>query len=36
MAVSKAEPAALADIRVLDLSTNYAAYAGRLLADLGR
>src|SRR5436190_4598459 len=28
-------PAALAGIRVLDLTTNYAAYAGRLLADLG-
>ena len=35
MAVPQSEPAALADIRVLDLSTNYAAYAGRLLADLG-
>jgi benzylsuccinate CoA-transferase BbsE subunit len=28
-------PAALAGLRVLDLSTNHAAYAGRLLADLG-
>ena len=28
-------PAALAGIHVLDLTTNYAAYAGRLLADLG-
>jgi benzylsuccinate CoA-transferase BbsE subunit len=27
--------AALAGIRVIDLTTNYAAYAGRLLADLG-
>ena len=27
--------AALAGLRVLDLSTNHAAYAGRLLADLG-
>ena len=27
--------AALTGIRVLDLTTNYAAYAGRLLADLG-
>jgi benzylsuccinate CoA-transferase BbsE subunit len=35
MAVPQADPAALADIRVLDLTTNYAAYAGRLLADLG-
>ena len=35
MAVPQAEPAALADVRVLDLTTNYAAYAGRLLADLG-
>lgn len=29
------QPAALDGIRVLDLITNYAAYAGRLLADLG-
>jgi benzylsuccinate CoA-transferase BbsE subunit len=28
-------PAALNGIRVLDLTVNYAAYAGRLLADLG-
>jgi benzylsuccinate CoA-transferase BbsE subunit len=33
----QAEPAAaaLAGVRVLDLTANYAAYAGRLLADLG-
>src|SRR3954454_18406599 len=30
-----ADASALAGIRVLDLSTNYSAYAGRLLADLG-
>ena len=30
-----ATAAALTGIRVLDLTTNYAAYAGRLLADLG-
>lgn len=30
-----AAAAALTGIRVLDLTTNYAAYAGRLLADLG-
>jgi benzylsuccinate CoA-transferase BbsE subunit len=35
MAEARAEAAALAGIRVLDLTTNYAAYAGRLLADLG-
>ena len=35
MTVPQADPAALADIRVLDLTTNYSAYAGRLLADLG-
>ncbi len=35
MAEASADAAALAGIRVLDLSTNYAAYAGRLLADLG-
>ncbi len=35
MAVPEVAPAALADIRVLDLTTNYSAYAGRLLADLG-
>ena len=29
------QAAALAGMRVLDLSTNHAAYAGRLLADLG-
>ena len=32
---ARADAAALAGIRVLDLTTNYAAYAGRLLADLG-
>jgi benzylsuccinate CoA-transferase BbsE subunit len=32
---ARADAAALAGIRVLDLATNYAAYAGRLLADLG-
>ena len=30
-----ADAAALAGIRVLDLTENYAAYAGRLLADHG-
>jgi benzylsuccinate CoA-transferase BbsE subunit len=35
MAEARAEAAALAGIRVLDLTTNHAAYAGRLLADLG-
>jgi crotonobetainyl-CoA:carnitine CoA-transferase CaiB-like acyl-CoA transferase len=32
---ARADAAALAGIRVIDLTTNYAAYAGRLLADLG-
>jgi benzylsuccinate CoA-transferase BbsE subunit len=35
MIQAPATAAALAGIRVLDLTTNYAAYAGRLLADLG-
>ncbi|HEY7662447.1 MAG TPA: CoA transferase [Xanthobacteraceae bacterium] len=35
MAQAEADTAALSGIRVLDLTTNYAAYAGRLLADLG-
>lgn len=35
MVQAPAAAAALAGIRVLDLTTNYAAYAGRLLADLG-
>ena len=35
MAQMQPGAAALAGIRVLDLSTNHAAYAGRLLADLG-
>ena len=35
MMQAPATAAALAGIRVLDLTTNYAAYAGRLLADLG-
>ena len=35
MAQAPPDAAALAGIRVLDLTTNYAAYAGRLLADLG-
>jgi benzylsuccinate CoA-transferase BbsE subunit len=35
MIQAPASAAALTGIRVLDLTTNYAAYAGRLLADLG-
>ena len=35
MVEAPAAAAALTGIRVLDLTTNYAAYAGRLLADLG-
>jgi benzylsuccinate CoA-transferase BbsE subunit len=35
MAAVQNTPAALAGIKVLDLTTNSAAYAGRLLADLG-
>ena len=35
MMQAPATAAALTGIRVLDLTTNYAAYAGRLLADLG-
>jgi benzylsuccinate CoA-transferase BbsE subunit len=35
MMEAPATAAALTGIRVLDLTTNYAAYAGRLLADLG-
>ena len=35
MVQAPANAAALTGIRVLDLTTNYAAYAGRLLADLG-
>jgi benzylsuccinate CoA-transferase BbsE subunit len=35
MLQAPADAVALAGIRVLDLTTNYAAYAGRLLADLG-
>jgi benzylsuccinate CoA-transferase BbsE subunit len=35
MIQAPATAAALTGIRVLDLTTNYAAYAGRLLADLG-
>src|SRR3954463_3553115 len=35
MVEEPAAAAALTGIRVLDLTTNYAAYAGRLLADLG-
>src|SRR5262245_56053916 len=35
MIAARTDAAALAGIRVLDLTTNYAAYAGRLLADLG-
>jgi benzylsuccinate CoA-transferase BbsE subunit len=35
MAVAQCDAAALAGIRVLDLTANYSAYAGRLLADLG-
>ena len=35
MGEAPAAAAALTGIRVLDLTTNYAAYAGRLLADLG-
>jgi benzylsuccinate CoA-transferase BbsE subunit len=35
MAQPPADAAALAGIRVLDLTANHAAYAGRLLADLG-
>ena len=35
MTEAPAAAAALTGIRVLDLTTNYAAYAGRLLADLG-
>ena len=35
MMQAPASAAALTGIRVLDLTTNYAAYAGRLLADLG-
>jgi benzylsuccinate CoA-transferase BbsE subunit len=35
MAQTQAGAAALAGIRVLDVSTNHAAYAGRLLGDLG-
>ena len=35
MRQAPASAAALTGIRVLDLTTNYAAYAGRLLADLG-
>jgi benzylsuccinate CoA-transferase BbsE subunit len=35
MMQASADAAALAGIRVLDLTANYAAYAGRLLADLG-
>ena len=35
MAAAQSEVAALAAIRVLDLTVNYSAYAGRLLADLG-
>jgi benzylsuccinate CoA-transferase BbsE subunit len=35
MMQAEAAAAALAGIRVLDLTANYAAYAGRLLADLG-
>jgi benzylsuccinate CoA-transferase BbsE subunit len=33
--MSAPQAAALGGIRVLDLTTNYSAYAGRLLADLG-
>ena len=35
MIQAPATAAALTGIRILDLTTNYAAYAGRLLADLG-
>ena len=35
MVEAPAAASALTGIRVLDLTTNYAAYAGRLLADLG-
>jgi len=35
MVVAQSDVAALAGIRVLDLTDNYSAYAGRLLADLG-
>jgi benzylsuccinate CoA-transferase BbsE subunit len=35
MAGVQADAVALAGLRVLDLSSNHAAYAGRLLADLG-
>ncbi len=35
MVEARADAGALAGIGVLDLTTNYAAYAGRLLADLG-
>src|SRR5712671_3355167 len=35
MTQAPADAAALAGIRVLDLTANYSAYAGRLLADLG-
>jgi crotonobetainyl-CoA:carnitine CoA-transferase CaiB-like acyl-CoA transferase len=35
MIQAEADAAALAGIRVLDLTTDYTAYAGRLLADLG-
>jgi benzylsuccinate CoA-transferase BbsE subunit len=35
MGAAPADAAALAGIRVLDLTANHAAYAGRLLADLG-
>jgi benzylsuccinate CoA-transferase BbsE subunit len=35
MAAAPADAAALAGIRVLDLTANFSAYAGRLLADLG-
>ena len=35
MIQAPASAAALTGIRVLDLTTNYAAYVGRLLADLG-
>jgi benzylsuccinate CoA-transferase BbsE subunit len=35
MAATQSDAGALAGIRVLDLTDNYSAYAGRLLADLG-
>lgn len=35
MSRASTSPAALSGVRVVDLTTNYSAYAGRLLADLG-